>query len=103
MKPKGKKSLNIDAELHQAIAVASAQTGKGMYELMREAWDVYLAGSAPIVSGEYPYAESNRVWHDRLERILVEGSERDRIGIEQNIEWAVRSIGPARPQERKAG
>lgn len=89
--------VRLTEEEHAALGKLAGKAG--IQAFVRSILSAHLTGE---VAG-YPYDLANRVWHDRLERILVEGSERDRIGIEQNIEWAVRSIGPARPQKRKAG
>lgn len=89
--------VRLTAEEHTALGKMAGKAG--LQAFLRSLITAHLSGEAE----GYPYDLTNRIWHDRLERILVEGSERDRIGIEQNIEWAVRSIGPARPQKRKAG
>lgn len=44
-KPAGKKSLNIDAELHRAIKVAAAQRGVEMMDLIGQAWAAYTNAS----------------------------------------------------------
>ena len=91
MKPLGKKSVNIDSETHRKIAIASAQQGVDMYELVAAAWATYTASEpAPPVSRRS--ARSTEPWHDKLDIILSHGSERDKIGIQANIDWAVRSI-----------
>jgi hypothetical protein len=41
MKPLEKKSINILSETHRAISFESVRTGKDMYVLMAEAWDLY--------------------------------------------------------------
>lgn len=51
----------------------------------------------------FPYKAEHKPWHDKLDRVLCEGTERDQIGIEQNLDWAVNNL-PSRPQRRaKAG
>lgn len=44
MKPKEKKSVNIDSATHRLIAQASLDTGKDMYELVAEAWRSWEKG-----------------------------------------------------------
>jgi hypothetical protein len=41
MQPKERKSINILAETHRAISFESVRSGKDMYALMAEAWDLY--------------------------------------------------------------
>jgi hypothetical protein len=41
MEPKERKSIAILAETHRKISYESVRSGKGMYELMADAWDLY--------------------------------------------------------------
>ena len=41
-KPEGRRSINIEADLHQAIDMESARSKQPMYEVMRDAWDCYV-------------------------------------------------------------
>lgn len=51
----------------------------------------------------FPYKAEHKEWHDKLDRVLSEGTQRDQIGIQQNLDWAVNNL-PSRPQRRaKAG
>lgn len=50
-----------------------------------------------------PYREKNDEWHEKLELVLERGSERDVIGIQQNLEWAAVSIKAGRAARRVGG
>lgn len=41
MKPLGKKSLNIEADIHREMSIESSRTGKNMYSLLREVWEAH--------------------------------------------------------------
>jgi hypothetical protein len=43
---------------------------------------------------ELGYRDENRQWHNKLERVLNEGSERDKVGIQANLDWAVGALQP---------
>jgi hypothetical protein len=48
----------------------------------------------------HPYPVEHQSWHDKLEGILLNGTDRDRVGIQANLDWAVDHV-EAHP--RKAG
>ena len=88
--------VRISEAEHEALV---ARVGKrGMQSHVRLLIAEFVTGA----SG-YPYQADNKVWHDGLEIILTEGSERDRIGIEQNIDWAVKSLGARPTKKAKTG
>ena len=88
--------VRISEQEHEALVVRVGK--RGMQSHLRLLISEFVKGA----SG-YSYNAENKVWHDRLERILTEGSERDRIGIEQNIEWAVKSLGTRPSKKTKTG
>lgn len=56
-----KRSLSIGEDTHRKIAIASAQTGRDMYELIADAWALYER-NYPQVGGstEYPQNRENK-------------------------------------------
>lgn len=113
MPGKGKKSLPIDKETHALLKVLAARYDVTMYAFVREAFELY----ARKLSGEsldspqrqaqaprrgYPYPETKE-WHEKLERVLTEGSERNRIGIEENLDWAVGNLSRSEDEELLMG
>ena len=46
---------------------------------------------------------ANERWHKMLDEVLDHGTERDRVGIQSNLEWAVNAIRSAGPPKRKLG
>jgi hypothetical protein len=74
--------------------------------------------SNPTLSPEHPnaephlipisvacvYAKDNESWHDKLEKILVDGTNDDRKGIQTNLDWAVNCIrNRPKNEKRKSG
>jgi hypothetical protein len=50
------------------------------------------------------YRDANRGWHNKLERVLNEGTERDKVGIQANLDWAIGALKPlGEVKKRRAG
>lgn len=88
---KKKVRTSIDAEVQRAVREMFAREAKGE-----------LPPTAPVPSLKpiRGYPEEHKEWHDKLETILREGGEKDLIGIQSNLEWAVNDIA-ARALKRK--
>jgi hypothetical protein len=84
--------VRISDDEHEALT--SRVGSRGMQSHVRMLIADFIAGKAG-----YAYKAENRKWHDCLERVLEEGTERDRIGIEQNLQWAVNNL-QSRPTKK---
>lgn len=54
-----KNSLSIDAETHKKIAHESVETGRDMWELVRAAWEYYVAGCTSTPLSFWPYSPTS--------------------------------------------
>lgn len=59
--------------------------------------------ATPAAVGAYPYKAANREWHDKLEAILEDPTER--AGIEANLRWGAKAVAdkPAPHARKRAG
>jgi hypothetical protein len=103
-----RKAVRIAADLYEKLQDAQYQerkrTGKKrtISELIEDAWESRTEAKPSVATSGYPYDAANRALHDRLERVLTSGSERERALIEHSIAWALDD--ESRPAKRtKAG
>ncbi|MEN6532154.1 MAG: hypothetical protein ABFD89_00730 [Bryobacteraceae bacterium] len=89
---KKRRKASIDDEIQRAI------------RMMLSAIKGHRPQLAPVAKADqgYPYPET-REWHEKLERVLTEGTKRNRIGIEENLDWAVGNLGKSADEELLIG
>lgn len=85
----------VPASLKRELDMKLADQQRDYAPLLIEWVRSYLGGAwaSPEYSG------TTRDWHDKLETVLTKGSERDIIGIQANLDWAVQSLQPATDEE----
>jgi hypothetical protein len=102
MTEKEKKSVRIDYATWKDISHQSTETGRDIYELIADAWAVFREKAvAPVstkpVGAEYPYP-GREEWHAMLDRILTRGTDRQKLGIQSNLEAFDANLPHARPK-----
>lgn len=104
-----RKPIRLSAELHEKLKDAQYEERKrsgkepSMTELLERAWERQAAAPAstpaPAAKG-YPYP-ATKEWHEMLETILQQGTERQKLGIQSNLEAFIGNIAPvARPTKK---
>lgn len=99
MKPQGKKSVNIEADIVREMAIEKANTGKDIYVLIREAWGAYknvangtgtigleTHSKDEINSGDIKASLEESPWVQRFTGILRSGNKVIVEAIQKNIE-----------------
>jgi len=105
LKPKGKKSLNIELALWKALVLAKSETGKALHVLMEEAWSAYTA--APSRQGasqpQSPADSAHKEWHAKLERIMSSGHDVAIKAVTENLLAFERlvEVDTVKPHSRK--
>ena len=91
MEKKIKVGLEIRESFHAAMKLMALERNLKLYQITDELLERAL--------GESPRFERNSEWHRKLDLVLDYGSERDKIGIQQNLEWAAEHVS-ATPQRK---
>jgi len=91
-------SFNLDPELKISFKKACANRETTQTDVVNELIRQWIDSNTPLKVPTEPapfssgYTSPNEDWHAKLEIILNRGNERDRTGIEQNLDWAVNDI-----------
>lgn len=89
MENKIKVGLEIRESFHQAMKRMAIERKVKLYQITDELLEKALT------EADQRHAE----WHRKLDLVLDHGTERDRIGIQQNLEWAAEHVA-ATPQRK---
>jgi len=107
-------SVVLEDGLYQEIGIALVHLDLSMQEFMvaaakekleqRQRADDMKSDRLRADADASTYAKKHQPWHDKLELVLSRGTHRDRIGIEQNLDWAVDAINlRAAPVNKRTG
>lgn len=102
-----KNPVRIYSETYKRLdqeKIAARVAGRDEPSFAELIW-MYMKKADAVDSGEpdYPYAESNRVWHDKLETVLNSGDEETISAVTQNIKVFFDRLRPVRAARRAGG
>lgn len=98
-----KTTVRIPPELMEQVKYALVKRRTKFQKAVEEGLRLWL-DPRPIAVREMPNSNTkNAEWHAKLELILEHGTDRDVIGIQQNLEWAATTIKAGRAARRAGG
>jgi len=91
-----KKNKNLGFRVTEArqeeLKIASARRRQSIQEMIERALDNLLSTGHEVARPQERDTNKNREWHEKLEVVLSRGMQKDKIGIQQNLDWAVADI-----------
>ena len=99
-----KTTVRVHPELMEQVKYALVKRHVTFQKAVDEGLRLWLEPRGSSREVAQPQARSKHAeWHSMLELILEHGTDRDVIGIQQNLHWAAASIKSLRAARRAGG